>query len=357
VQNDPSASSKPANATAGAESAPPGEIEELSTAIASRHHVGLGEGQRFSLPRQLRDQEKVLRKAHQRFASDSQLALSSSGEWFLDNYHVVQEALRQVREDMPRHFYQELATIETASGERCPRVRAVAREIIRYSNNYLVFDQVRHFIRTYQAIADLTMGELWALPSMLRLGILENLTQAAAEVTGLQAAGGSRSTLAEATTGQAVAEDRRIANCILSLRGLAAHDWNDFFEAVSQVDQVLRWDPADVYARMDFETRDRYRKAVEELAKATGQDERNVAEAAIQAAKEGVGDGQRTQHVGYYLVGAGRTQLEIRLGYHPALPERIRRWLLGHPTPVYLGKHRSADSPGTGYAACVCAVC
>ncbi len=337
MQNQPSTSNEPTNAEPSGGSAPLGEIEELATATASRHHVGVGGGQRFSLRRYLTDHEKALREAHQRFASDRQLSLSAAGEWFLDNFHVVQEALRQVREDMPAHFYQELPTVETASGKRCPRIRAVAREIVRWSNNYLIFDHVRHFLRTYQASASLTMGELWALPSMLRLAILENLTSAAAEITGLQSPGRSRSAADEATTGEAGTEDRRIANCILSLRGLAAHDWSDFFESVSQVERVLREDPADVYSKMDFQTRDCYRKVIEELAKVTDQDEREVAKAAIQAAKQGVANSVHTSHVGFYLVAEGRAQLEGCLGYHPTLPERIQRWILNHPTFVYLG--------------------
>ena len=186
MSNEPSASNQPNVAVDTVESAPFDELEELAAAAASQHREDLGAGQRLSLRRDLRDHDKVLRRAHQRFASDPQLSLSAAGEWFLDNFHIVQQALRQVREDMPPHFYRELPTVETAAGERCPRIRAVAAEIIRWSNSYLVFERVRHYVRIYQAIAGLTMGELWALPSMLRLGIIENLTQAGAEVTGLR---------------------------------------------------------------------------------------------------------------------------------------------------------------------------
>ena len=68
-----------------------------------------------------------------------------------------------------------------------------------------------------------------------------------------------------------------MANCFTSLRAIATYDWVDFFEHVSRVEQILRSDPADVYAGMDRATRNRYRKVIEELALATGQSELEVA--------------------------------------------------------------------------------
>ncbi len=87
------------------------------------------------------------------------------------------------------------------------------------------------------------------------------------------------------TMPRAITDDEIVANCIISLRTLAIQDWQVFFESVSRVEQVLRDDPADVYARMDRETRDRYRKVIEELARATGRDEQEVAREAIDLAQ------------------------------------------------------------------------
>ena len=61
----------------------------------------------------------------------------------------------------------------------------------------------------------------------------------------------------------AITGDETVANCITSLRMLATQDWQDFFESVSRVEHILRDDPAHVYANMDQETRDRYRKVIE----------------------------------------------------------------------------------------------
>jgi cyclic beta-1,2-glucan synthetase len=64
------------------------------------------------------------------------------------------------------------------------------------------------------------------------------------------------------------------------LRQLALEDWRKIFEKLSRVEQLLRRDPSGVYAKMDFDTRDRYRRAVEELARGSGQSEAQVAQRA-----------------------------------------------------------------------------
>ncbi|MEE9617071.1 MAG: glucoamylase family protein, partial [Anaerolineae bacterium] len=145
------------------------------------------------------------------------------------------------------------------------------------------------------------------------------------------------------------ADETVVANCILSLRLLATQDWKFFFESVSRVDQVLSRDPANVYARMDFDTRDRYRGVIEELAQTMGrmgqdqkqnQDEEEIARETIRLAEEARRSKERsprTTHIGYYLLDAGQRQLEARLGYRPPWGARLSRWLFGHPTLVYLG--------------------
>ena len=312
------------------------DADLMASELAAKH-FSAAVGQRFPLQRYLALHDEILQKAHQRFASEPHLSASAPGEWFLDNYHVIQQALRQVRTDVPPSFLQELPTIDSLSGRGCPRILAIAREIVRSSDNYLVLERVRRFMQNYQAVGDLTMGELWALPSMLRLSVVENLTRASAEIVGLQLAREGLPGTEQPSTGRDLAHDRRVANCILSLRGLAAHDWNEFFESVSLVEKSLREDPASVYSNMDFETRDQYRKVVEQLASAAGKNERQVAQAAIEAAASNDDAAPYQGHVGFYLVGEGRAQLERQLGCRLPPLTRVRRWMTGHPTAVYLG--------------------
>jgi len=325
-----------------------GRLEELAFQLAESHVVSRRPRRRPSLLGRPREQESLLRDAYQYFAeaSEAQRAISYAAEWLLDNFYMVQQALRQVREDMPEGYYRQLPKLGVSSLEGYPRIYALAREVIGYYENHLDLDRVTRFVHAYQQVTPLTMGELWALPTMLRLGILECLAQAVARVMGLQEWGDEEHP-AFAPLPNDLADDTVVANCILSLRMLATQDWKAFFESISRVEMILRRDPAGVYARMDFDTRDRYRGIVEDLALASGQGEEKVAREAVRLAQgesafpqeAGTNPGaclSRTTHVGFYLLDAGRAQLEAGLGYRPPLGARLRHWLFDHPALVYL---------------------
>ena len=132
-----------------------------------------------ALREHLQDQQALLRAAYQYFAqaSDVQLAVSYAAEWLLDNFYLVEQALRQIREHMPAGYYRQLPKLTESPLEGYPRVYALAREIIGYFESQLDLDRVTRSVQAYQSVTPLTMGELWALPTMLRLGILENLTR------------------------------------------------------------------------------------------------------------------------------------------------------------------------------------
>lgn len=137
-------------------------------------------------------------------------------------------------------------------------------------------------------------------------------------------------------------EDRRhvvdqatIANGISSLRLLARLDWSDVFEQVSLVELALRAEPSDIYRRMDFGTRDRYRHVVEEIARRSHATELEVAHAAVEAASA-AGDGVQG-HVGYHLIDAGRPLLEARAGFHPTIRQQLHVSVFHRPALLYLG--------------------
>ncbi len=145
------------------------------------------------------------------------------------------------------------------------------------------------------------------------------------------------------------------------MRLLSTLDWRVFFESVNLVDPVLGEDPAGVYSLMDFATRDRYRHVVERVSKRTRKSEREVATAAVRLAAESAESSEPAEsaqsaesaesaesaqlgaaaeeraHVGYYLIGAGVSELEREFAYRAKMRERRLRALLAHPTGFYLG--------------------
>jgi cellobiose phosphorylase len=128
-----------------------------------------------------------------------------------------------------------------------------------------------------------------------------------------------------------------VGNIIGSMRALGAITWPDWFEQVSQVEQLLRRDPGEAYARSTFATRDRYRHAVEELARGARLDENEVVRRLLARAGGAPAENPRLRHIGYYLVDKGRAAFEAELGSRPSPAERARRTALEHPTALYLG--------------------
>jgi cyclic beta-1,2-glucan synthetase len=116
---------------------------------------------------------------------------------------------------------------------------------------------------------------------------------------------------------------------------LATQDWKAFFDQVSLVEQTLSQDPAGVYPSMDFETRNGYRNVVEQLAIDSPWDELKIARAAVVFA--GLNTNDRKGHVGYYLVGPGRDQLETECKYEIPTDHRFLRWLQAHALSAFLG--------------------
>ncbi len=325
------------------------QIKDAARDLAAGHTTSRSPGASPGLLARLPALEKVLREAYTRFVRQSEEhgALSGVAEWLLDNNYVVQQAIRQIRENMPRGYYERLPKLEGSRLEGYPRVYALARHIIRLSDGHVAVRRAARFVRAYQDERPLTMGEIWALPTMLRLAVVELLTGAVARAADVQIPM-QGDAWPEPLDLEGETEEGLVAGAINSLRAIDGQDWEAFFESISLVEGRLREDPAGVYSRMDFDTRDQYRGVVEDLARRVGRSEEAVAEEALSLAAEhdraeerggidGSAGAPREAHVGFYLVGDGRETLEDAFGYRAGLLARLRRWMRGHPTPVYLG--------------------
>jgi cyclic beta-1,2-glucan synthetase len=277
--------------------------------------------------------ESHLHDAHQHFAhmAGQELTVSYAGEWLLDNFYVIQQALRQVVEDIPSGFYQELPKLADTPLAGLPRVYALARDITHPAGDPLILEQIEAFVTAYQEVTPLTMGELWALPALLRLTNLENLTRAVGELAHLP---DRQSLYLESNFPDFPVDETRVANAVINLRMLATQDWNEYFETVSRVEQILRQDP--VYAGMNFETRNAYRQVIERITPERGDAEENAAHVVMTLAKQSPA-GSKRSHVGYYLLDKGRQQLEVELDYRPPIRVQLARALCSYPTTVYLG--------------------
>ncbi|MFZ6030585.1 MAG: GH36-type glycosyl hydrolase domain-containing protein [Chloroflexota bacterium] len=313
--------------------------EEFAYGLAKTHTVATSTSPTTTLLETLQSWEQVLQRAIARFKSvaPKDLPTSRAGEWMLDNFYLVKQTFRQIEEDLPPSFLEQLPKLNATPLYGHPRIFALAWEWMGATQGSIDLVETVSFVQDYQQVMPLTIGELWALPIMLRIGILERLVCVAADLTGMEAP----KSLAETPSQFAsltLAKDAMVANCVLSLRLLSTTDWKAFFEKTSRVEQILRDDPAEIYAYMDFETRNSYRSVIEELAQHSNFSEEDVAHVAIELARKAKGKTSgRKAHIGFYLRDVGRSTLENSLHYQPGLRARLWRVLLVSPTVTYLG--------------------
>ncbi|MEX2530884.1 MAG: glucoamylase family protein [Gemmatimonadota bacterium] len=256
-------------------------------------------------------------------------------EWLLDNRHLILEALLHLRQDLSRGFIRDLPSIRDPSDGSRPRILELARKMVLAEGAHVDLDRLQGILRTYQRECPLTMGELWAFPLVLRLALLEEMARAGGTVAGLEVPGVLRRPAAD-EDGK-VEEEETVSGAIRSLREVAREDWKRFFEAVSRVEDLLRkGDPAGIYSRMDFETRDRYRKRVEIMARTSGRNEEEVVRIALEEAGRH-GSGSPGSHVGRVLLGTDKNELERALGCRIPWGTRLRRLLGSVAFPMYAG--------------------
>jgi cyclic beta-1,2-glucan synthetase len=154
--------------------------------IARKHRLLPPQKQRGHGPLldRLDDTRRVLNEVHDRLsdAADRGIDISPAGEWLLDNSYIVQEHIREIRTNLPGGYYQELPKLASGTLAQYPRVYDVAIELIAHTEGHLSIENITLFVREYQKVASLSMGELWAIPTMFRLGLVENIRRMALRI-------------------------------------------------------------------------------------------------------------------------------------------------------------------------------
>ncbi len=371
----------------------------LATSLAPSRRSRTG---RTVLLRRLSENLAALRHVYQTVAGDVHRGESAEpgAEWLLDNFHLVEAESAGIRHDLPPAFYRKLPRAPGKWKERRPRLYVMAEELVAGSDARLDASRLSSFLLAYQAVTPLPLGELWAWPSVLRLALIENLRRLAARIleaseqraladrlvaaresgedradppllpatlhsafvaevlkrfgeydpkltpigaalnARLEALGTTAEEVARSEHQRQAADQVSTGNTITSLRFCATIDWTRWVESVSHIDMVLRNDPAGVYSRMDFRSRDRYRGAIEELAIPSGEGQVAVAQRAVDLARtaaERSGADERSAHVGHWLVGRGRRELEALVGFRPSPVQSLRRFVFAHAALLYLG--------------------
>ncbi len=324
-------------------------------------------------------------------ASRLEQKATPAADWILDNEYILEGNARDVLLNLPRRFYRQLPTLAADPYRGLPCIYGLAKDLVSHNELRLDRENILAFIEAYQSVRTLTIGELWAIPQMLRIALIESIRGLA--VTAL--ADLRERQLADFWANRLIAANRRdpnklfallaelakaeesptpyfggqlvgllydeaaalapvrswlerslksplheinqreqnrqtreqlsCGNAFTSLRQLALLDWREIFEKLSRVELLLRRDPSGVYPGMDFATRDRCRRAIEDLARTASLTEEEVAERVVKLATETQRKKTadvRASHVGAWLVGEGRAELARLLACRETLRYR-----------------------------------
>jgi len=378
-------------------------LEQHAKSLAEAQPVGGSAKTAKSLRRRLKENSDRL-IANFRIlarAAKSGNQITSAGEWFLDNFYIVEEQIREVRKDLPADYYNELPKLSQGPLAGFPRVYGIAWALIAHTDGAFDVDRLERFVQAYQEVNPLKIGELWAIAITLRITLVENLRRltdivvarlgdaeradavarsvlaAASEkknrgsadtaldgmratatlITRLEQQLRNQNTFADlvlhgveaqlqtmGTSSDALiqneyqlqgADDISVRNVINAMRLVSNADWADFVEHVGLVDRALRDNTN--FGAMDFATRDRYRRAVERIARRAPLDEIAVASAAVDRARKAAGKMPRESDSGFYLIGAGVRVFEQQIGYRPSLRQSFWRGAAATGLIGYLG--------------------
>ena len=371
------------------------QMEQHGRILANTHRLSSARGRDLLLARLAENESVIVDTCNQLTAAIRNLRqITPAAEWLLDNFYLIEEQIRTAKRHLPKNYSKQLPRLARGDSSERPRVYDIALETIAHGDGRIDPEGLASFVSAYQQVTTLKLGELWAIPIMLRLALIENLRRVAARLAHtrknrnlayfwsdkmteaaekqpnqlillvadmarseppmesafvaemarrlqgqstsltlpltwlaqrLAESGHSIEQMVQLESQQQAADQVSISNSIGSLRLLSSIDWREFVENMSAVDQCLRRDPANIYAGMDFATRDLYRHAVEKIGKHCEQAEAKIAAHALKFASEACqqhGCDARSAHIGYYLVGKGLRKLERTCGlsYRNALP-------------------------------------
>ncbi|EKN3589175.1 glycosyl transferase, partial [Yersinia enterocolitica] len=383
-------------------------LEQHAESLAKAQSITPHPPRVSTLHARLDDNANTLLAAYRASAAELEKgrAVVPAAEWLLDNYHLVEEQIREIRDDLPPGYYRQLPKLADGPFAGYPRVLGITWAFVAHTDSHLDPEVLCRFIMAYQRVQPLTIGELWAVAITLRIVLIENLRRLADQITQgrkaradaealanrLLAAGDSRlalesdiamrsteplseqfaSQLAKrlrdqdprTTPALGWLEDRlklqgvtisevvqhaqlrqgasnvSVRNVITSMRMISDIDWADLFESVSLVDECLRQGSA--FACMDFQTRNLYRSAIEQLCRGSTYTELEIANFALQAAQNAVTTAEpenidRCRDPGYHLIGAGRRELENQIRFSPSMRLWFSRLSISLGVGGYIG--------------------
>src|SRR5688500_4842951 len=159
------------------------QMEQYDKSLAAEHTVIIERASEQLLSR-LAENEELLLEVHNLVTESAKAnsRISPAAEWLLDNFYLIEEQIYIGKKHFPKRYSEGLPRLLKGASAGLPRVYDIALEIISHSDGRVDLKSLSSFIAAYQTVASLNLGELWAIPIMLRLALIENLRRLAAQI-------------------------------------------------------------------------------------------------------------------------------------------------------------------------------
>ena len=178
-------------------------LEQHAESLAAAQRVTPTPGRGRALATRLRDNARVLLAAYRDIgaAIREERAITPAAEWLVDNFHIAEEQIREIRDDLPRGFYRQLPKLADGPLEGYPRVFGLAWAFVAHTDSLFEPQTLCRFVAAYQRVQPLTIGELWAVAITLRIVLVENLRRSADRIVSGRAARQDADALADRLLG------------------------------------------------------------------------------------------------------------------------------------------------------------
>lgn len=341
----------------------------------------------------LNENAKVLLESNIILSQESERGeqITPAGGWLIDNYYLMNAQIQAIKFDLPSNYYKDLPELSHGAFSGLPRVFEISWALVAHTDSHIEPRTICQFLSAYQRSRPLLIRELWAIPTQLRIVLIENLRRVADKICQnlqeqKQANSLANSFLLDSPTSntktlkdlskintetlgpaflvqfshrlkgrdpqkdpvflwldgilqekgtniekviheqlqEQSALNATIRNIITSMRLIATLDWNEIFEKISAVSQILYRHVG--FREMDLATRNLYSKAVESLAKGSSYTECEIAQKVTSLAAIARNEEKfdlRRSDPGYYLLAEGRPWLEAQLKFHAPLRTQI----------------------------------
>jgi len=159
-------------------------LEQHAESLAAAQSIGKKPTAGRPLAKRLRDNYRVLLAAYRKIGSAirEERAITPAAEWLVDNFHIVEEQIREIRDDLPPGFYRQLPKLAAGPLAGYPRVFGLAWAFVAHTDSRFDPETLVRFVHAYQRIEPLTIGELWAVAITLRIVLVDNLRRTAEQI-------------------------------------------------------------------------------------------------------------------------------------------------------------------------------